>query len=72
MTERGYLKYRYAELSLARVWVTIGTGPQCCNGTTFRLPIKEYVLYCKGLASQLVSQLVRRETVVIGIGNKDK
>ena len=22
-----------------RVWVTVGTGPQCCNGETFRPPI---------------------------------
>ena len=34
-------------LSLIRVWVTVGTGPQCCNGKTFGLPIKGYILYCK-------------------------
>ena len=39
--ESGYLKYRYGQLSLIRVWVTIGTGPQCCKSKTFRLLIKE-------------------------------
>ena len=49
VTESGYLKYRYGRLSLVRVWVTVGTGPQCCNGKTFGMPIKGYILYCKGL-----------------------
>ena len=26
---------------------TVGIGPQCCNGKTFELPIKGYILYCK-------------------------
>ena len=40
VTGSGYLKDREDRLSLLRVWVTVGTGPQCCNGTTFGLPIK--------------------------------
>ena len=43
----GYVKDREERLSLIRVWVTIGTGPQCCNGKTFGLPRKGYILYCK-------------------------
>ena len=60
MMESSYLKYKYGRLSLVRVWVTVGTCPQCCNGKTFRLPIKGYILYCKrfGLVGWLVSQLV--------------
>ena len=51
VTKSGYLKYRYGRLSLIRVWVTVGTGPQCCNGETFGPPIKGYILYCKGVRS---------------------
>ena len=34
--------------------IIVGTGPQCCNGETFRPPIKGYILYCKGLVGWLV------------------
>ena len=47
VTDSGYLKVQICRLSLVRVWVTIGTGPQCCNGETFGPPIKGYILYCK-------------------------
>ena len=39
-------------------WVTVGRGPQCCNGETFGPPIKGCILYCKRLAIQLVGQSV--------------
>ena len=45
--DSGYLKVQIRRLSLVRVWVTVGTGPQCCNGETFGPPIKGYILYCK-------------------------
>ena len=66
MMESGYLKYRYGRLSLIRVWVTVGTGPQCCNGKTFELPIKGYILYCKrvGWIVQLLVVFVEYWTVV--------
>ena len=57
VTDSGYLKVQIRRLSLVRVWVTVGIGPQCCNGKTFGLPIKGYILYCKrvgGLASHFV------------------
>ena len=47
VTESGYLKYRYADCHYLGFWVTVGTGPQCCNGETFGPPIKGYILYCK-------------------------
>ena len=47
VTDSGYLKVQIRRLSLVRVWVTVGTGPQCCNGETFRTPIKGCILYCK-------------------------
>ena len=50
VTDSGYLKVQIRQLSLVRVWVTLGTSPQCCNGETFRLPIKGCILYCKRLA----------------------
>ena len=49
--DSSYLKVQICRLSLVRVWVTVGTGPQCCNGETFRPPIKGCILYCKRLAS---------------------
>ena len=42
-------------------WVTVGRGPQCCNGETFGPPIKGCILYCKrvgGLVGWLVGRLV--------------
>ena len=45
--DSGYLKVQIRRLSLARVWVTVWTGPRCCNGETFGPPIKGYILYCK-------------------------
>ena len=45
VTGSGYLEDREDRLSLIRVLVTIGTGPQCCNGKTFGMPIKGYILY---------------------------
>ena len=50
-------------LSLVRVWVTVGTGPQCCNGETFGPPIKGYIVYCKRVHSA-VSCFVDYQTVV--------
>ena len=47
VTDSGYFKVQIRRLSLVRVWVTVGTGPQCCNGETFGPPIKGYILYCK-------------------------
>ena len=55
--DSGYLKVQICRLSLVRVWVTIGIGPQCCNGETFGLLIKGCILYCKRV-SQLIGQLV--------------
>ena len=52
--DSGYLKVQIRQLSLVRVWVTVGTGPQCCNGETSGPPIKGYILYCKRV-SRLVS-----------------
>ena len=43
----GYLKVQIHRLSLVKVWVTVGTCPQCCNGETFGPPIKGCILYCK-------------------------
>ena len=48
--DSGYLKVQIRRLSLVRVWVIVGTGPQCCNGETFGPPIKGCILYCKRLA----------------------
>ena len=52
-----YLKDREDRLSLFRVWVTVGTGPQCCNGETFGPPIKACILYCKGLVGWLIHRI---------------
>ena len=52
--DSGYLKVQIRQLSLVRVWVTIGTGPQCCNGETFGPTIKGYILYCKWLVGHFV------------------
>ena len=41
-----------------RVWVTVGTGPQCCNGETFGPPIKACILYSERLASQTIRESV--------------
>ena len=49
--DSGYLKVQIQRLSLVRVWVTVGTGPQCCNGETSGPPIKGYILYCKRVRS---------------------
>ena len=51
VTDSGYLKVQICRLSLVRIWVTVGTGPQCCNGETFGPPIKEYIVYCKRVDS---------------------
>ena len=63
--ESGYPKYRYADCHQLGFWVTVGTGPQCCNGETFGLPIKGYILYCKRLAFWAFQaiQLVRSSVV---------
>ena len=53
VTDSSYFKVQIHRPSLVRVWVTVGTGPQCCNGETFGLPIKGCILYCKRLASQM-------------------
>ena len=59
-------------LSLVSVWVTVGTGPQCCNGETFGPPIKGYILYCKRVGRVVglfvgytVGQLYRSQALVL-------
>ena len=50
-------------LSLVRVWVTVGTGPQCCNGETFGPPIKGYILYCKRFSQSFFLEELTIESV---------
>ena len=43
-------KVQISRLSHLGFWVTIGKGPQCCNGETFGPPIKGCIFKCKSLA----------------------
>ena len=39
MTKSGSSNYRYVDCHKLGFWVTVGKGPQFCNGDTFRPPI---------------------------------
>ena len=51
-------KVQIHRLSKLGVWVTVGKGPQCCNGKTFGPPIKECSLYCERVASQTIRESI--------------